>query len=57
MMPCPDCAGRMVFQTRRTITPELEDTVFACRDCGSELVRTTMRRDSQTPRIKSAEAA
>jgi DNA-directed RNA polymerase subunit RPC12/RpoP len=57
MMPCPVCAGRMVFQARRSIAPELEDTVYACRSCGTELVRTTMRRDSQTPRVKSAEAA
>ena len=57
MMPCPVCAGRMAFQARRPITPELEDTVYACRSCGTELVRTTVRREGQAPRIKSAEAA
>jgi hypothetical protein len=57
MMPCPVCAGRMAFQARRPITAELEDTVYACRSCGGELVRTTVRRDGQTPKIKSAEAA
>jgi hypothetical protein len=57
MMPCPNCAGRMVFQARRPIASELEDTVYACRSCGTELVRTIMRRDDQTPRVKSAEAA
>ena len=57
MMPCPSCAGRMVFQTCRPIAPELEDTVYACRGCGTELVRTTMRRDRKPVRTKSAEAA
>jgi len=57
MMPCPGCAGRMVFQTCRPIAAELEDTVYACRSCGTEVVRTTMRRDSRPPRTKSAEAA
>ncbi len=57
MMPCPVCAGRMVFQARRPVNSELEDTVYACHSCGSELIRTTVRRDGQTPRIKSAEAA
>ncbi len=57
MMPCPVCAGRMAFQARRPITTELEDSVYACRSCGTELIRTTVRRDGQTPKIKSAEAA
>ena len=57
MMPCPVCAGRMVFHARRPIAPELEDTVYVCRGCGTELVRTTVRRDSQAPQIKGAEAA
>ena len=52
MMPCPVCAGRMVFQARRPVAAEVEDTVYACRSCGTELIRTTVRRD--TP---SAEAA
>ena len=53
MMPCPACAGRMVFHTRRPVTADVEDTVYACRSCGTELIRTSVR---QTPR-KSAEAA
>jgi hypothetical protein len=57
MMPCPVCAGRMAFQACRPITIELEDTVYACRSCGTELIRTTVRRDGQTRKIKSAEAA
>jgi len=57
MMPCPVCAGRMAFKTRHPIAAELEDAVYACRNCGTELIRTTVRRDGQTPKIKSAEAA
>jgi hypothetical protein len=54
MMPCPVCAGRMVYHARRPITSEVEDTVYACRRCGAELIRTSsVRRPSQ----KSAEAA
>jgi hypothetical protein len=43
----------MVFHTRRPVTAEVEDTVYACRSCGTELIRTTVR---QNPR-NSAEAA
>jgi len=47
----------MVYQTRRPITSEVEDTVYACRSCGAELIRTTVYRASETKDIKSAEAA
>jgi hypothetical protein len=58
MMPCPVCAGRMVFQKRRPVTSEVEDTVYACRNCGTELIRTSIRRTAAaTAPIKSAEAA
>jgi len=53
IMPCPVCSGRMAYQARRPVTAEVEDTVYACRRCGAEVVRTTMRRDAH----KSAEAA
>jgi DNA-directed RNA polymerase subunit RPC12/RpoP len=53
MMPCPACAGRMVFHVRRPVTAEVEDTVYACRSCGTELIRTSVRQKSQN----SAEAA
>jgi hypothetical protein len=43
MMPCPACAGRMSYRGRRPLSAELEDTVYACGNCGSELVRTTVR--------------
>jgi DNA-directed RNA polymerase subunit RPC12/RpoP len=49
MMPCPVCAGRMVFNGRRPIAADVEDSVYACRRCGAELIRTTVRKAEQTP--------
>jgi hypothetical protein len=43
----------MVFHTRRLVAAEVEDTINACRSCGTELIRTSMRQRPQ----KSAEAA
>jgi hypothetical protein len=53
MMPCPMCAGRMVYNAKRPISAEVEDTVYVCRRCGAELIRSSVR---PAPR-KSAEAA
>jgi predicted RNA-binding Zn-ribbon protein involved in translation (DUF1610 family) len=33
----------MVYSGRRVIAPDIEDTVYACRRCGAELIRTAMR--------------
>ena len=57
MMPCPDCSGRMVYSTKRPSSSELEDTVYACRSCGAELIRTSVRQAPRAGRVKSAEAA
>jgi DNA-directed RNA polymerase subunit RPC12/RpoP len=54
MMPCPACAGRMAYQGRRAVAPDLEDTVYACGSCGAEVVRTSVRRASSD---QPAEAA
>jgi len=54
MMPCPVCAGRMVYHGRRPIGPELEDTVYACRRCGAELIRTSVRGTTAAEKRKSA---
>jgi DNA-directed RNA polymerase subunit RPC12/RpoP len=43
----------MVYHARRPITSEVEDTVYACRRCGAELIRTSASHVSQ----KNAEAA
>jgi DNA-directed RNA polymerase subunit RPC12/RpoP len=53
IMPCPICSGRMVYQARRPVTADVEDTIYACRRCGAEMVRTSMRQTKQ----KNAEAA
>ena len=42
MMPCPVCTGRMAYQRRHLIAPDVEDTVYACH-CGTELIRTSVR--------------
>ena len=57
MMPCPVCAGRMVYHARRPISAEVEDTVYACRRCGAELIRTTVTQAPPASRVKSAAAA
>jgi DNA-directed RNA polymerase subunit RPC12/RpoP len=54
MMPCPICAGRMVYDGRHSVSAELEDTVYACRRCGAELIRTSMRTASNVEKRKSA---
>jgi hypothetical protein len=46
IMPCPICTGRLVF---RTVAPtkapsDLEDSVYACERCETEVVRTTLRK-------------
>ena len=56
MMPCPACAGRMAYQGRRAIAPDMEDTVYACGNCAAEVVRTSVRR-AGTDQAKPAEAA
>ena len=48
MMPCPICAGRMVFHARHPVTADVEDTVYACRNCGAELIRTSVRQGAAT---------
>lgn len=53
MMPCPICAGRMMYHGRRPLSSELEDTVYACRRCGAELIRTSVRQ----AKAKDAKAA
>ena len=47
----------MVYSTKRLISSDIEDTVYACRRCGAELIRTSVRQAPRAGRIKSAEAA
>ncbi len=60
MMPCPICSGRMAFHARHPVTADIEDTVYACRNCGAELIRTSVRqvaRPAPSTPLKNAEAA
>ena len=34
----------MAYHGRRAVSAEMEDTVYACRRCGAELVRTSIRQ-------------
>jgi len=54
MMPCPVCAGRMDFSGRRVVGHDLEDTVYACKRCGAELVRTSVQKKAEPGERKTA---
>jgi len=41
----------MSFHGRHPIAADIEDTVYACRRCGAELIRTSVRK------VQGAEAA
>ncbi|MFZ0988251.1 MAG: hypothetical protein WBG18_05440 [Xanthobacteraceae bacterium] len=43
----------MAYHGRRAVSAEVEDTVYACRRCGAELVRSSIRKATST----GAEAA
>jgi hypothetical protein len=47
----------MVFHGRRPITTDVEDTIFACRRCGAELIRTSLRQTSKPNAAQTPEAA
>jgi len=55
IMPCPICTGRLVF---RFVTPsqpasDLEDSVYGCERCDTEVVRTTLRaREAKLPELR-----
>ena len=57
MMPCPVCAGRMVFNGRRPLSADIEDSVYACRRCGAELIRTSLRKPPKPGAEQTPEAA
>ena len=45
----------MTYHGRRLIAPDIEDTVYACRRCGAEVVRTSVRRTSgPDPQVTAA---
>jgi hypothetical protein len=46
IMPCPICTGRLVFRYVVAAKPpsDLEDSVYACERCETQVVRTTARK-------------
>jgi predicted RNA-binding Zn-ribbon protein involved in translation (DUF1610 family) len=34
----------MAYHGCRVVAPDVEDTVYACKGCGAEVIRTAMRR-------------
>jgi len=47
----------MTYQGRHAISADIEDTVYACRRCGAELIRTSVRHPAQTDVARTPEAA
>jgi hypothetical protein len=47
----------MVYHGRRPIAPDVEDTIYACRRCGAELIRTTVCKMTDAEKRKTAAAA
>jgi hypothetical protein len=47
----------MVYHGHRHVSADLEDTVYACRRCGAELIRTSTRRRTEADKAKTAHAA
>jgi len=47
----------MVFTARHPISAEVEDSVYACRRCGAELIRTSMRKASKSDADNTSAAA
>jgi hypothetical protein len=56
MMPCPVCAGRMAYHGCRPVSADIEDTVYACKSCGAELVRTSVRQKAEPGTTRPAAA-
>jgi hypothetical protein len=34
----------MAYNGHRVVAPDIEDTIYACRRCGAELIRTSVHR-------------
>jgi len=37
----------MTYHGRRSAAADLEDTIYACKRCGTELIRTSVRKGSK----------
>ena len=47
----------MTYRGSQAVGPDVEDTVYACKRCGAELIRTAMRRPSDANKDDAAKAA
>ena len=47
----------MTYHGRRPISAEVEDTIYACRRCGAELIRTSVRKPPIAETAKTPAAA
>lgn len=45
IIPCPRCAQRMTFRSvsATKAEPRIQDTTYACDQCGTEVIRTSFR--------------
>jgi hypothetical protein len=44
----------MAYHRRRIISADVEDTIYACRRCGAEFIRTSMRKSTGSGRASEA---
>jgi hypothetical protein len=46
----------MVYHGRRPISSDVEDTIYACKRCGAELIRTSVCKTTIEPDKRPAAA-
>jgi len=46
----------MVYHGRRPIAADVEDTVYACKRCGAELIRTSVCKAADPDTLRPAAA-
>jgi hypothetical protein len=46
----------MAFHGCRVVAPDVEDTIYACKKCGAELIRTAMRTPTESGKRNAAAA-
>ena len=58
IIPCPVCAGRMAFHSDQPTEPDfgVQDSLYTCKNCGAELVRTAMRAKAPAGSVAAASA-
>jgi hypothetical protein len=46
----------MAYHGRRAVSADIEDTVYACKSCGAELIRTSVRQQAEPGTTRPAAA-